>query len=253
MKKYDSSEMFFTKGEILRFWQEEFVPLDENCSEEFLGSIEIAELLKLIKPAVYLGFIEKLKMITSREVLVQRKVWSKTKDVWRNGTDTWIVDDSISSIVDDSMSSAWGPGYSFQRGEELLPEWEKIYGILDTTMKRKFLKKSVIHSITRYKKSIVIAELVNHKKLDELFAKLQSLEFEEQAVWNSQIKVSTRFDWTSQIDLAKDYFVALNTKFEKEINLKPLPRRNIVYGAQDSLNTCNSCGMIIGLLNSHEC
>ena len=151
------------------------------------------------------------------------------------------------------MSSSWGLDYDFQRREALLGEWEKIYGTLDATMKKAFLQKSEINLIIRYKKSIVIAELVNHKKLDELFAKLQSLEFEEQAVWNSQIKVSTRFDWTSQIDLAKDYFVALNTKFEKEINLKPLPRRNIVYGAQDSLNTCNSCGMIIGLLNSHEC
>ena len=56
MKKYDSSEMFFTKDEILRFWQEEFVALDENCAEEFLASIEIAKLSKLVKPAVYKKF-----------------------------------------------------------------------------------------------------------------------------------------------------------------------------------------------------
>ena len=253
MKKYDSSEMFFTKDEILRFWQEEFVALDEYYAEEFLGSIEIAKLSKLIKPAVYHGFIENLKIIKSQEVLKQRKVWTKTKDIWCIGTGTWIVDDAISSTL-DSMPSSWALDYNFSVA--LLGEWEKIYGTLDATMKKAFLQKSEINLIIRYKKSIVIAELVNHKKLNHLLAKLQKLEFEEQSVWSSQIEISTRFDWTSQIVLASAYFVALNTRFEKEIKLKPLkppPGRSMGYEHQDSQTTCNACGARIGLFNNHEC
>lgn len=251
MKKYDSSEMFFTKDEILRFWQEEFVALDENCAKEFLASNELAKLSKLVKPAVYHGFIEKLKIIRSREILKQRKVWTDRGAMWCNDTGTWIVDDAISSTL-DSMPSSWSLDYKFV----LLGEWEKIYGTLDVTMKKAFLQKTQLNLFIRYKKSIVIAELVNHKKLNQLLAKLQSLEFEEQSVWNSQIEISTEFDWTSQIVLASAYFAALNTRFEKEIKLKPLkppPGRTVGYEYQDSLSTCNACGMIIGLFNNHEC
>ena len=74
------------------------------------------------------------------------------------------------------MPSSWALDYNFSVA--LLGEWEKIYGTLDATMKKAFLQKSEINLIIRYKKSTVIAELVNHKKLNQLLAKLQSLEFE---------------------------------------------------------------------------
>ncbi len=220
MKEMNLQELFYTKEGILRLWQAENFSLAPNHINNFLQSNEVVELVKMIKPVVLQAFIKNQEAQKGSTPLVaskELKVWPATSQFWRQGGQTWKLDNS------DSWSGR-------SDNEFLLFEWEKRYGALSVVMKSAFLKREELGLVVKYPKSLVIEELNNHKKLSALLVGLKDR--------------GSTVDWLIEVEHAELLFSALYTRFEKHSSRT---------SSGDNMYSCNACGMRLPLFNNHEC
>jgi hypothetical protein len=212
MQKINSIDMFYTGNEILVLWQLHNASLDENRKKEFLVSTEISELVKLIKPVVKTAIRQDRSITTSK--------------IYRQGEFVWII---------EQPGESWGKF----RKNSLLLAWEWKYGGLSPTKRELFLEKKELDSIIRFRKSLVVEELNNHKRLINLLVALQDSAVEKE------------YRWVPQVVEAEKLFNRLQDKFAAEIlkKRKMLTSKEILR--HDTI--CNACGMILPIFNYHDC
>ena len=216
MQRINSEDMFYTGDEILGLWQRHYVSLDVNRKKEFLISAEISELVRLIKPVV--------------RAAVTHSHLPPTSQIYRQGELVWIIEQP-------------GESWSNFRKNSVLLAWQWIHGELPSMMQASFLKKEELDSIIHFRRSLVVEELNNHKKLSHLLLALQDSVVEKE------------YHWGSQVGEAEKLFFRLETMFEKEIGQKILPQSES-NGSNQMLRhetVCNACGMILPIFNYHDC
>ena len=212
MQKIKSADMFYTGDEILGLWQRHFAALDKNRKTEFLMSTEISELVKYIKPVV--------------DAAITQYRPSRKSRIFRQGKLFWIIEEPFES-------------WTNYRKNSVLIEWQSKYGSLSSMKRKLFLESNELDSIIRFRKSLVVEKLGNHKKLSNLLLALQ----------NSVVEKEYR--WGPQVGDAEQLFSQLQNKFSAEILKEREMLTSKEFIRHDTI--CNACGMILPLINFHDC
>ena len=204
--------MFYTGDEILDLWQKHHASLNENRKKDFLVSTEISELMKFIKPVV--------------DAAITQYRPSRKSKIFRQGEWFWIIEEPFES-------------WTNYRKNSVLLEWQLKYGSLSSMKRKSFLERKELDSIIRFRKSLVVEELNNHKKLSHLLLALQDSVVEKEYRWGPLVGAAEKLFYRLQ-----DKFSAEIIKEQKMLTSKEILRHDTI---------CNACGMILPLINYHDC
>ncbi len=253
MQIFDISELYFDKSDILNFWQHENVYLNKDKQDEFLGSIEVCELIEITKSAVLKGFCVHQRIYSSVFVIEQKKVHSVECRIWTSNSHGFVL----------SHANSWEFTTSYNRKTRLFEEWQALYGELSTQHSASFLSNPEVGEIAQYQLGDVLIELSRNKKVKDILRGLEDSGCHKKIELDERLQGALEVNLKDEAMRAEKLFKTLNVSFRKEIeqkmraekspymNLRPKSASgSYSLGGSD---VCNSCGMTVGLFNEHSC
>jgi hypothetical protein len=245
--------LYFDKSDILNFWQHENAYLSKDKLDEFLGSIEVCELINITKSAVLKGFCVNQRIYSSVFVIEQKRVHSMECRIWASKSHGFVL----------RNANSWEFTTSYNRKARLFDEWQALYGELSTRHILSFFSNPNVDEIVQYQLEDVLNELSRNKKVENILAGLKESDCHKKIELDERLQGAIELNLMDEAIRAEKLFKSLNETFREEIEQKNRAEKSpyMNFGSKSGSRSqqlggsdvCNSCGMRIGLFNEHSC